>query len=633
MFFRRVQLLIDARLPQELPEDALVISDTSGLPFTQTANLLGQEFSHILFDARDGIHLESLAIAAGTLRAGGTLLILLPAWQGLETLSEQDSLRWAGESEPIATPNFIRYFQSLVEHFHFPVFYDASAVEFAQVSAPSVLRSKLRATADQRQIIEQILAAETDCYFLSAKRGRGKSILAALLSTRLNAPIYLTAQNKSAVKNLLDFSAAHIRFMAPDDLIQTLHRHPDFGSEAWLFVDEAATLPLAQLQQFSHSFKHILFMTTVHGYEGTGRGFELKFSRKIDRTFTRFELTEPLRWPLNDKLEAFIDELLLLEAEDKFDLNVPTWRDIQNSIHIQTISQQNLAQSPHDFYGLLTLAHYRTSVSDLRRLFDAKHQRFYAAYLSPSSERLMGAVWGLEEGGIADEELILAISRGQRRPRGNLVPQALCVQQNNTQVCRLHSLRLSRIAVHPNWQHRGIGSRLVEFIAKKEKVDFLSVSFGYTAELARFWQKNGFRIVHLATKLEASSGCYSVIALRGISAQGNALVDAIQRAFERNIGLSFHPLADIFAAPENDWRLTREDWLSLKNFADFNRTLNATIPALRRLLLLHDNLIDFPLLRDYLVTKRVPIYKKNWLKLIRAEVQQMISQTCLLEAL
>ena len=245
----------------------------------------------------------------------------------------------------------------------------------------------------------------------------------------------------------------------------------------------------------------------------------------------------------------------------------------------------------------------------------------------------MGAVWGLEEGGIADEELILAISRGQRRPRGNLVPQALCVQQNNTQVCRLRSLRLSRIAVHPNWQHRGIGSRLVEFIAKKEKVDFLSVSFGYTAELARFWQKNGFRIVHLATKLEASSGCYSVIALRGISAQGNALVDAIQRAFERNIGLSFHPLADIFAAPENDWRLTREDWLSLKNFADFNRTLNATIPALRRLLLLHDNLIDFPLLRDYLITKRVPIYKKNWLKLIRTEVQQMISQTCLLEAL
>ena len=45
-------------------------------------------------------------------------------------------------------------------------------------------------------------------------------------------------------------------------------------------------------------------------------------------------------------------------------------------------------------------------------------------------------------------------------------------------------------------------------------MDYLSVSFGYTKELAQFWQKCGFSLVHLGEHLEASSGCYSAIALK-----------------------------------------------------------------------------------------------------------------------
>ena len=45
-------------------------------------------------------------------------------------------------------------------------------------------------------------------------------------------------------------------------------------------------LPIAQLTAFPQHFKHILFTTTIHSYEGTGRGFELKFKqKKINRTF------------------------------------------------------------------------------------------------------------------------------------------------------------------------------------------------------------------------------------------------------------------------------------------------------------------------------------------------------------
>ena len=91
--------------------------------------------------------------------------------------------------------------------------------------------------------------------------------------------------------------------------------NPNLVNLAWLLVDEAAMIPLPLLQEYSRYFQHIVFSTTIHSYEGTGRGFELKFKRKIHRTFQHFELKQPLRWQENDPLEHFIDDLLLLNAE------------------------------------------------------------------------------------------------------------------------------------------------------------------------------------------------------------------------------------------------------------------------------------------------------------------------------
>lgn len=79
---------------------------------------------------------------------------------------------------------------------------------------------------------------------------------------------------------MAEFSQKEIIFIAPDELFLALQRNPSFSENAWLFVDEAAMLPIAQLTAFSHHFKHILFTTTIHSYEGTGRGFTLKFKQK-----------------------------------------------------------------------------------------------------------------------------------------------------------------------------------------------------------------------------------------------------------------------------------------------------------------------------------------------------------------
>ena len=608
---RQLQILISKTLP--LVSDNVLIIGDSGIAFSKATNLLGQEFEHILFDGRNGIHLEALAIAAGTLKMGGTLCLVLSDWENLSQQPDQDSLRWNGNQSAIATPNFIYHFKQCIERYHFPILREESAVEFPPIFYFN--EHHKNATLAQQQIIETILQSDQDIYFLTAKRGRGKSALLGMLANQIQAPVYLTAPNKSAVHSVIEFSEGGIEFIAPDELAIRLQNEPEFSQSAWLLVDEAAMIPLPLLQEYSQYFQHIVFSTTIHSYEGTGRGFELKFKRKIHRTFQHFELKQPLRWQENDPLEHFIDDLLLLNAEDEFQ---------QFPFQPHLPYQIREGQKPHhiaEFYGLMTLAHYRTSPLDLRRLLDGENQRFYFAEYQ---QNLLGAIWVLEEGNMTDDELIIQIQQGKRRPKGNLVPQALCFHENLSQACKLRSLRISRIAVQPSWQKQGIGQNLMKFMDNSE-VDFLSVSFGYTDELAKFWQKCGFVLVHLGEHQEASSGCYSAIALKGLSKEGLALVETAYNQFQRNIPLSFHPLAINFEQNQLDWQLDEFDWESLKNFANFHGTLFSSVPAIRRLLKL-DGKENFPLISAYLTKKQLPINKKKGVEWLRLEIKQYLER-------
>ena len=57
--------------PEETDKSTVVLDDKN---FFKARNLLGQEFDWILYDARSALNLEALAMAGGTLRAGGVLL-------------------------------------------------------------------------------------------------------------------------------------------------------------------------------------------------------------------------------------------------------------------------------------------------------------------------------------------------------------------------------------------------------------------------------------------------------------------------------------------------------------------------------------------------------------------------------
>lgn len=550
------------------------------LPFSNAKTLLGQEFPYAVYDMRASsgvcLNLDALAIVAGTIQEGGTLYLVCPEWDNLEQQVDFDALRWNAQ-QPIATPNFFRYFKALVNEI-LPPF-------TGEVPCEAGGRGEIAFTQDQQNIFDNLPLDPADIHLILAPRGRGKSTLSGKLAEKLSQQytVSITARSHSALPNFWKgIESDKVKFFAPDRLIQMIEQK-NISPNQWLFVDEAASLPLPMLQQFCAYFDKVVLTTTTQNYEGTGRGFCLKFLPTLSRSTKQWTLSQPLRWGENDPLEAFINQLLLLE--DKIPPSA-----FGSSLRKQ--GERSIEQYTN-FYHLLAQAHYKTTPTDLRRLFDAPDQHYF--YLE-EQERLIAGCWAVNEGGL-DEKLTQAIWRGERRPQGSLVAQYLCFQGNLPDACRLKSVRISRIAVQPEYQKQGYGKRLVSQIISQMPplVDFVSVSFGLTPELLRFWQSCDFSLVQITPTPEASSGYHSAMMIYPLSEQGKIFAQQAQQQFKRDFPLL--PFADRFqhiaiSTSLNSLILDHNDERNLQGFIYAQRTLTACYVSLKRLYINH-NSFDF----------------------------------------
>ncbi len=220
-----------------------------------------------------------------------------------------------------------------------------------------------------------------------------------------------------------------------------------------------------------------------------------------------------MRWAQGDALERITDKALLFNE-------LPAWPADGQTIDYSQADQRELCADPQRlarFYALLSSAHYRTSPLDLRRLMDAPGMHFG---LAQAGQEVVGAVWLVDEGGLS-AELAHDVWAGRRRPRGNLVAQSLAAHGGQWWAPTLRSRRITRIATLPALRRQGIARQLVERQRRQAQgLDFLSVSFGYTEPLWRFWQSCGFELVRIGSKPEASSGCYTAMAILPLSEQG-----------------------------------------------------------------------------------------------------------------
>ena len=313
-----------------------------------------------------------------------------------------------------------------------------------------------------------------------------------------------------------------------------------------VIVDEAAALPVRLLEGVLDA-PAVAFCTTVHGYEGAGRGFAVRFRDRLAASpfATRdVHLDEPIRYARGDPVESWAARALLLHARPAVTAALPAAlvdeerRSDEAPVDTADVSFRRLDPEAlvadesllQEAFGLLVAAHYRTEPNDVARLLDAPN---LTARALVAGERIVAVALLAREGGL-DDETRAAMYDGER-VRGNMVPDLLTSQLRDETAAEPVGLRVVRIAVHHTCRGRGLGTHLIERVhaAFRDEVEYFAVGFGATPRLLRFWRRAGYRSVHLSTTRNDTSGEYSAVMLRPAGDPGETLCERHAMALAR----------------------------------------------------------------------------------------------------
>ncbi|PIE00132.1 MAG: tRNA(Met) cytidine acetyltransferase [Thiothrix nivea] len=494
------------------------------LPAAKARTVLGNEFFIVIFDAHSGLDVNALAAVTGTICAGGTLVLLTPPWAAWPLFSDPDYRRflphpWQPEQvSGYFLPRFIR----ITEQYFLT----------APVAVPLVPQQPFhgQTTTDQQAALQSILTTG-QTMVMTADRGRGKSAVLGMAAQQLlqsGQHVILTAPSRAAVVTVFRHTRIRPDFMAPDDLLQ---QRP---SADILLVDEAAAIPVPMLLMMQQHYPRCVFSTTLHGYEGSGRGFLLRFQQALNRQqvdWQNIRLHTPIRWQAGDALEQWLNQVLLLDAElTDLPAVTPAAEISYRMLTRQALSHDETLLRP--LFALLVNAHYQTRPSDLRQLLDAPQLTIHV--LERKAEPVAVALL-LREGGL-EPELVADIHAGKRRPHGHLLAQSLTFHAGIAGAACLQGERVMRIAVHPALQRQGLGTQLLTEVidyARHQQADYVGVSYALSPELLQFWQRVGFVSVRLGFRKDKASGARSLMQVCGLSEAGCELAQRAAEQFER----------------------------------------------------------------------------------------------------
>ncbi len=522
-----------AALVHGLAGEALWVSDSGEPDATRSRDLgalLGRGFTAVIIDAHTGLDPDVLGACHGFVRGGGALIVRLS-----DTLPPPNPRLAAFPFTPSDVGLRFESRARLLLYAHFERVDDDTP---PLLVAPAVEHG----TAEQTAVAASLALAltSTSASVLLANRGRGKSsALGMALAAVPHLRSVVTALHRSAVGEVLRFGPASTRWLP----IEALLRDVDLAADppAIIVVDEAATIPVPILQALVARFPdaHLAFSTTVHGYEGTGRGFALRFipwleARRTDRPIWRETLNEPIRWAAECPLERSIFKILVLDADLADVADVPPQAaESDESLFVEIVDRQAIvANTPSserdlsDLFGLLVHAHYRTSPGDLIRLLDAPNLAVHVARYGGRDGRIVAACLVAHEGGLPPD-ITDALYRGASRILAHALPDALVSHLGRPQAGPLTMVRSVRIATHPQLRRVGLARRLVEHVHASYDVDLFGTLFGASTDLLAFRRSLDYRLVRVSASRNQRTGEPSVMMLRPVSPRAHALVDAL----------------------------------------------------------------------------------------------------------
>ena len=517
--------------------------------------LLGTENSSVVLVVPQLLRPNLLAAAAETVRGGGAVALAVPPlgeWQPggrdstgayrrylVNRLGAARALFWADYDAGIL------YRQTLPPERASP----PPGPEGYRPQSPVHRRLlEAAATLDQARALDEIvlhLRRRGRSVFVIGDRGRGKSGLLGLVAAYLAAShmvgfVPVTAPSPGSVQGffrVLDMALEklgvrhwaierggfvigvagpwfHFRYHTPDRV----------EPGAFTIVDEAAAVGPMRLRRLASRSPRLLAATTIHGYEGSGRVLAKMIEAILPEPRLVVGLEHPIRYPPGDPLEEWLYETFMLRAEAP---QPPSWPP--ESLDAVELDRMRLADDYATLariYGILVQAHYRNEPDDLALILDAPHHRLYALLADGTPVAVVNA--SLESGDTAYEARIMPDLLAQASPRA----------------MEARGMRVVRIAVHPELQRRGLGSKLLGYVEEQARgmgLDWLGAVFGQPDVLG-FWRRNGFHVVYVSPLPSKATGEHNIAVAKPLTSLGYEVVNTAARDMLRKLLLAGHSL-------------------------------------------------------------------------------------------
>ena len=589
--------------------------DVEFRPYKDTPKLLGKTYDFAVLDLINDLKPNDVGRLGGVVAGGGLYVVSLPpleVWRSYITKFQATLL------VPQYRPNDVRhrmkerFWRKLWEHDGI-IIYDAERGEVLrrpsseppewvkpEVKAPEkavipVKIYQLAATQDQVEVLKLMEGLyekpkRKQALVVIADRGRGKSAALGLglagLGHRLRkaksqVQLVVSAMEYSNMETLAEFLLKGLRalgykpgvekeggeiravkakgifvdFITPYQLLK--RERADI-----IAVDEAAAIPLPILYAAHRKFDRLIFATTIHGYEGAGRGFSIRFLESLKKDPNTdvkiYEMEEPIRYGRGDPVERWLFDTFLLDAEPE-ELAEEDYVQIREK-RLRYLDEADIVSDEERlrrFFGIYVQAHYRNEPDDLGMLLDAPHHTARAVALEDG--KIVVSLELAEEGGL-DEDFVDEALRGLKLP-GNILPDRFLKYWRLPEFAKLKGWRIVRIATHPAAQDMGLGTealKMVEAEAAKRGYDWVGVGFGVHGKLLKFWIKNGYIPIHISPERNPVSGEYSVLLIKPLNEKAAELVRYANVEFRRRLIHSLMgPYSDLDPA---EARMLLEDW-------------------------------------------------------------------------
>ncbi|KAM3842509.1 RNA cytidine acetyltransferase [Diretmus argenteus] len=494
--------------------------------------------------------------------------------------------------------------------------------------------------------------------------------------------------NKAVVRvNIFKEHRQTIQYIHPGDAVK-------LGQAELLVIDEAAAIPLPLVKSLLGPY--LVFMaSTINGYEGTGRSLSLKLIQQLRqqsadsqqsmsaenrstntarlataRSLYEVSLHESIRYAPGDPVEKWLNELLCLDC-----LNIPrliSGCPLPQTCDLYYVNRDTLFcyhKASEAFLqrlmALYVASHYKNSPNDLQMLSDAPaHHLFCLLPPVPPTQNSLPEVLAVVqvclEGEISRQSILNSLSRG-KKASGDLIPWTVSEQFQDPEFGGLSGGRVVRIAVNPDYQGMGYGSRALQLLQmyyegkfptmdenahasnseitsvsseavslleevltprkelpplllklserRAERLDYLGVCYGLTPQLLKFWKKAGYTPVYLRQTPNDLTGEHSCVMLKELSTDEgpeqnqNQWLSAFWKDFRRRF-LSL--LSYQFSSFKPSMAL---NILQNKNTKDETITLSSSELAvhfspydLKRLELYSRSMVDYHLIMDLIPT-------------------------------